>query len=543
MHMALSIRIFTQTAGRKVLSSERILEGASITIGRSKSCTLSLEDPELQLSRVQAELVRTGPGYMLKVVSKNSPVEVNGRSHAPGSQTMVGPGDTLGMAGYELEILGDGEMDSDPEATRAVPARPRTAAPEPQRVVPEPPPAAAPAARLPPEPVRGPAAGAAPAAAPLGVQTRRSGRGLMIGAGFAAVLIALGSFLLWPSLKGMLPDQEVEKQAALDVARLEGEARSLIKLLDAERRERKEAVAASARDIARIEEQLRAARTSTEKAGAQAALREARNTAALNTLLEQKVRDQTDGQNGLPKAEGNLSAAASAAKSKDNVVAAKILQETVALLTAARAKIADDRKAAQSEQLKRQDQLQVAETKASAEAEARAKAETEARSRTEIQARIKSELDARAKKESQARAATAPEPAARAENNAATASKTPPAASGSTDCVAKLAGAWVHATGGTWTFSGKQGTLVVNSSSYGPKAQQITVLSLSSCDADTMTYKIVRTALVNTADASFQYDRTPASAPNLPNWVKDYTQPYAISVNGLKFGNFIYAKR
>lgn len=525
-----------------MLSAERILEGASITIGRSKSCTLSLEDPELQLSRVQAELVRTGPGYMLKVVSKNSPVEVNGRSHAPGSQTMVGPGDTLGMAGYELEILGDGEMDSDPEATRAVPARPRTAAPEPQRVAPEPRPAAAPATRLPPEPARGPAAGAAPAAAPLGVPARRSGRGLMIGAGVAAVLIALGSFLLWPSLKGMLPDQAVEKQAALDVARLEGEARSLIKLLDAERRERKEAVAASARDIARIEEQLRAARTNTEKAGAQAALREARNTAALNTLLEQKVRDQTDGQNGLPKAEGNLSAAASAVKSKDNVVAAKILQETVALLTAARAKIADDRKAAQSEQLKRQDQLQVAETKASAEAEARARAETEARSRSEIQARIKSELDARAKKESQARAATAPEPVAKAEN-AATASKTPPAASGSTNCVAKLAGTWVHATGGTWTFSGKQGTLVVNSGSYGPKAQQITVLSLSSCDADTMTYKIVRTALVNTADASFQYDRTPASAPNLPNWVKVYTQPYAISVNGLKFGNFTYAKR
>lgn len=540
--MALSLRIFTQTAGRKVLSSERVLEGASITIGRSKSCTLSLEDPELQLSRIQAELVRTGPGYMLKVISKNSPVEVNGRSHPPGSQTMVGPGDTLSMAGYDLEILGDGEQDSDPEATRAVPARPRPAAPEPQRVDPEPRPAAAPPARLPPQPVRGPAAGAASAAAPLGVPARRSGRGLMIGAGVAAVLVALGSFLLWPSLKGMLPDQEGQKKAALEVVRLEGEARSLIKLLDDERRERKEAVAASAREIARIEEQLRSARTSQEKASIQTALREARNTASLNTLQEQKVRDQTDGQNGLPKAEGNLSAAASAAKSKDTAAAAKILQETVALLTAARTKIADERKSAQGEQLKRQDQLQVAETKASAEAEARAKAEADAKTRIEIQARIKAELDARAKKENQARAATAPEPTAKAEN-AAAAQKTPPAASGSTDCVAKLAGTWVHATGGTWTFSGKQGTLVVNSSSYGPKAQQITVLSVSSCDTDTMTYKIVRTALINTADASFQYDRTPASAPNLPNWVKVYTQPYAISVNGLKFGNYTYARR
>ncbi len=364
----------------------------------------------------------------------------------------------------------------------------------------------------------------------------------MIGAGIAAVLIALGSLLLWPSLKGMLPDQEVQKKAALDVARLEGEARSLIKLLDDERRERKEAVAASTREVARIEEQLRSARTSQEKASIQVALREARNTAALNTLLEQKVRDQTDGQNGLPKAEGNLSAAASAAKSKDNAAAAKILQETVALLTAARTKIADERKSAQGEQLKRQDQLQVAESKASAEAEARAKAEANATTRIEIQARVKAELDARAKKESQARPATAPEPAAKAES-AAAAQKTPTASSGTTDCVAKLAGTWVHATGGTWTFSGKQGTLVVNSSSYGPKAQQITVLSLSSCDGDSLTYKIVRTALVNTADASFQYDRTPASAPTLPNWVKVYTQPYAISVNGLKFGNYTYAKR
>lgn len=525
--MALSLRIFTQSAGRKVLSSERVLEGASVTIGRSKNCTLSLEDPELQLSRVQAELVRTGPGYMLKVVSKNSPVQVNGREHPPGSQTMVGPGDTLTMAGYELEILEDGEAMSDPEATRAVPARPRSAAPAPQPAS-VPPRPAAPAPAPPAAVARAPEVSTGPAAGAAYAPARRSGRGWMIGVGVAVVSVALGSFLLWPSLKGMLPDQAAQIKADQEIARLEGEAKSLIKLLNDERRERKEAVAAAGREIARIEEQLRAARTTQEKTSLQGTLREARNTAALNTLLEQKVRDQVDGPEGLPKAEGNLSAAA-AAKAKDRAGAIQLLEQTVGALTRTRAKIAEDRKAAQAEQLKRQEQLQVAETRASAEAEARAKAESDARTRSEIQARVKAELDARAKKDSQAKAAA---PAA-----------APAAQATGTDCIARLAGTWVHATGGTWNFSGKQGTLTVNAASYGPKAQQITVLSLSSCDAETLTYKIVRTALVNTADASFQYDRTPASAPNLPNWVKVYTQPYAISVNGLKFGNYTYAKR
>ncbi len=532
--MTLSLKIYTQTAGRKVLAFERVLEGASVTVGRSKTCTLSLEDPELQLSRVQAELVRTGPGYMLKVISQNSPVLVNGKSHAPGSNTMVGTGDTLTMAGYDLEIVSTGELDFDPEATRAAGARARPAAVTSGSGATASGPAPAQVGR--PQ-TSGSGTSTGPSASPTGqtsAPAKGAGRGLMIGIGVAVLVAVGGAVALWPTLKGMLPDQEAQRKAEQDVARLEGEAKSLIKLLDDERRERKEAVAASARDIARIEEQLHAARTSQERTRLEGTLREARNTAAKNTMLEQKVRDQTDGPNGLPKAEGNLSAAV-AAKAKDKAAAIKLLEETVAALTQTRAKIAEDRKAVQVDQLKRQDELQVAETRASAEAAARAKAETSAKTSAEIQARVKAELDARAKKESQAK----PESAPAAQKSPAAA--TSPAAS--QDCVGKLAGSWTHATGGTWTFSGKQGTLVVNSTNYGPKAQQITVLALSSCDADTMTYKIVRAALVNTVDASFQYDRTPANAPGLPNWVKVYTQPYAISVNGLKFGNFTYSRR
>lgn len=110
-------------------------------------------------------------------------------------------------------------------------------------------------------------------------------------------------------------------------------------------------------------------------------------------------------------------------------------------------------------------------------------------------------------------------------------------------CLGKIAGTWVHAVGGTWTFAGAQGTQVVESSNYGARAQQIMVVNVSSCENDTMLYKVVRMAMVNTDDPAQAYDRTPANAPTLSTWSRVVTQRYTITGNGMRLGNYTFAKR
>ncbi len=111
-------------------------------------------------------------------------------------------------------------------------------------------------------------------------------------------------------------------------------------------------------------------------------------------------------------------------------------------------------------------------------------------------------------------------------------------------CFDKLTGSWEHPIGGTWIFAnGKKAELTVNSTNYGPAAQQITEFAVASCENNTMTYKIVRGALVNTVDPSFAYDKTQARTPAAFNWAKEYQQPYEISGRTFKFGNFTYTKQ
>jgi hypothetical protein len=122
----------------------------------------------------------------------------------------------------------------------------------------------------------------------------------------------------------------------------------------------------------------------------------------------------------------------------------------------------------------------------------------------------------------------------------------PGASSGgsTTACFNALVGAWSHPVGGTWSFTApNRAKLVTPSLNYGAAAQQITELSVSSCANGTMTYTIVRAALVNTVDPSFAYDKTPANAASAFDWGKVYTQGYTIAGAGLVFGNYTYAKQ
>ena len=478
--MPLSLKIFSRAADRKNLVSERVLDDERITVGRGQTCTLILEDPSRHLSRLQAEFERTARGYLPRVMSGASPVIVNGMSYSQGSEVTVHAGDTLAMPGYDLEIVSV-------SVEKPLP--------------------------LPPQRATG----------PVHVSVQRTGPGMgrarWLGIGTAAIVGAVVLALSWPAIKELLPEGAEQKKAEQTIARLEGEARSLLKLVDSDRREIKEASAASNREIERVEGLVRSTRTSQDRVAFDAALGEARRMAKASIGLEDKVRERIEGPSGLPKAEGTLGAATAAAKGGERSEAIRLLEATVGSLAQMRSRIAADRKATQAELEKRREDLLSAESRAMAEAEARARAEAEAKAK------------AKAKAEAEAAQALEAEQVVQSAHNAAA------------PCFGRLSGAWSHPVRGTWTFAGNQGTRVAESRGYGSRAQQITVMNVSSCENDTMTYMFVRLALVDTDDPGQAYDKTAANSPNLSIWAKINTQRYAISSAGLRFGNYTYAKR
>lgn len=519
--MPLSLRIFIRTGDRRRLVGERVLEDDRVTVGRSPDCTLALEDPNRYLSRLQAEFERTGRGYLLRVMSRTLPVIVNGVQYFQGSEVTVHAGDLIAMDAYDLEVVSVALAKASPAASRPTPA-----APPPRRPAVE---------------VR--------VQSPLPRPSRT--KWVLLG---GAVIVVVGLAALFPVLKGMLPDPEAQKKAEQAIARLEGNARSLLKLAEGDRRDVKEATAASAREIERVEALVRSTRTSQERLALDALLVEARRMARASAALEDKVREQIDGPAGLPSAEGNLNAAATAARGGDRVEAIRLLEGTVASLTALRTKVAEERKAVQADQDKRREQLLAAETRALADAEARARAEAEAKAKAKSKADAEAEARARAdadKAKPAPKGATPPPtpPAAPATPPPAPAPTKPAAAAvpvapvEASACLGKLAGAWAHSAGGTWTFDGGQATRVVESTHYGPRAQEITGLALLMCDSDNLTYRIVRQALVNTGNPAQAFDKTPASEPGLAVWEKVYTQRYAVSGAGLRFGSHTFAKR
>ncbi len=492
--MPLTLRIFSNTPGRRKLIDERVLNEERITVGRGATCTVVLEDPNRYLSRLHAEFERIARGgYLLRVMSKMAPVIVNGVSHYQGSELQVHAGDILTMVEYELEVVSVSMAKPPAPATAsatasASPSRPPLTSPKPKRLA---------------GPVH------------VNVQSPDAPKGRWKWAAVGAVaLAALVLAVSWTAIR----DGAEQKKAEQAIAALEGEARSLLKLVDGDRREIKEATAAASREIERVEALVRSTRSSQDRQALDAALDQARGMARASIGLENKVRERVEGPAGLPKAEGTLGAASAAAKGGERAEAIRLLQETVASLVQMRTKIAEDRKTTQAELEKRRVELLAAESRAMAEAEARARAEAEAK------ARAKASADAEA-------AYTQTEKAAQSAHSVAS------------QCLGRLAGTWSHPTGGTWTFAANQGTRVAPLTKFGTKARQITVMNVSSCANATLAYKFVRLALTDTDDAAQAYDRTEANTPNLSLWARDSTLRYSISATGLRIGNYTYARR
>lgn len=495
--MPLTLRIFTRAPGRKKLIDERVLKEERITVGRGAACTVVLEDPNKYLSRLHAEFERTPRGYLLRVVSSMAPVIVNGVSHFNGSELTVHAGDVLQMVEYELEVV---SVSVTPQGAAASPAKVASAnAARPS--------SASPASATAPKRIAGPVH--------VNVQSPRAtlSRGKVLAIA-AAVLVAVAvAALAWTGLR----DSAEQKKAEQTIARLEGEARSLVKLVDNDRREVREATVAAGRESERVEALVRSTKSSEDRQALNAALDQARRMARASVALENKVRERIEGPAGLPRAEGTLGAASAAARGGDRSEAIRLLEDTVASLSKMRSSIAEDRRSTQAELDKRREELLAAESRAMAEAEVRARVEAEARTRA------KAKADADAEHTQSERLAQS--------------------AHGMSACLGRLSGTWSHPEGGSWTFAGNQGTRSAAAPKFGPKARQVTVMSISSCANDALAYRFVRLALTDTDDPAQAYDRTEANTPKLSIWDRNSTLRYAISNAGLRIGNYTYAKR
>lgn len=247
--------------------------------------------------------------------------------------------------------------------------------------------------------------------APLKAFGRRTGmspaRIRQFGLGAAALAAVLVIALLWPMIKGLFPDREAERKAEQEVARLDGEARSLLKLVENDRREAKEDATAASRELERVDAQVRAARSPQERAALEAALREARDKLGLSQELERKLRERAEGPEGVPKAEGNVNAAVVAIKGKDRVEAVRLLKATVTSLNALRSATAEDKKVALDQQ-----QLLLEKRGVEERLSAQARAEAEAQAAAAAHAKAKSAAAASAakpdpKNDTRARAAEA----------------------------------------------------------------------------------------------------------------------------------------
>lgn len=149
--MPIKVNVSLSAGGQLKPVSSRTLDGAHITIGRDKECSLTLEDTQKHVSRVHAKLDVEAGTYLMTVVSKVNPVMVNGKRHMYEERVALSDGDVLTIGLYKLEIL------IPPVPSRAAPPPPPPPPPPPRPVAP---PAAAFAedmTYIPPAPAEAPA--------------------------------------------------------------------------------------------------------------------------------------------------------------------------------------------------------------------------------------------------------------------------------------------------------------------------------------------------------------------------------------------------
>jgi len=171
--------------------------------------------------------------------------------------------------------------------------------------------------------------------------------------GLALVGILVGTF---PSWKGLLPDRAAEASAKQEAARLEGEAKSLMKLVEAQSREIKDAVSKNSRDVERLQSQLRSARSTSERQELESSLHTAQRLAELTDELNSRVKSRMEGSNGLPTIDGKMNAAQLLLKNGNANAAIAAFTEIVDSVKALQSFPAEERNKLLAAQLKSEQQ-------------------------------------------------------------------------------------------------------------------------------------------------------------------------------------------
>jgi hypothetical protein len=150
---------------------------------------------------------------------------------------------------------------------------------------------------------------------------------LAIAGGVAGLVLLVA--LAWPAMRELIPDRAAEAKSRGDSARLHGEAKSLLRVVEAQKQELKEAVTAATRDVERLDAQQRSARTPDERRQVLPEVLAAQQAAAMHVQVERSFRSLLDGPDGMPTVEGMLSVAESALKNGELPQAVNTFQQAV----------------------------------------------------------------------------------------------------------------------------------------------------------------------------------------------------------------------
>lgn len=104
-------------------------DGSGGTIGRADHNTMALPDPERHISRLQAEIVPRGDGFLIRNVGSANPIIIAGRPLAQGESTALAHADTVRIGGYLLQVDCHPQSDPQAEIPRSPPLRAVAAAP------------------------------------------------------------------------------------------------------------------------------------------------------------------------------------------------------------------------------------------------------------------------------------------------------------------------------------------------------------------------------------------------------------------------------
>ena len=152
----------------------------------------------------------------------------------------------------------------------------------------------------------------------------------IVGGVVIGIAVIAGLVISFPDWRGLVPDKDRDNNVKQEVARLEGEVKSLQKRVDERRREVEADTQDAKRDVERITGQMSNARNDTDKQKLELSLWEARTRLSVAEFVNQGFREALEGSDGLVTNEGNLQAAQAAEKSNQWLQAKTLLDQTQA---------------------------------------------------------------------------------------------------------------------------------------------------------------------------------------------------------------------